>query len=220
MPNFHSCINSIPMSLFETRHRRPFSICAFQHCHPACPGRGALFAPRMLHRGRRDRSSGVLCRYAMEGPRQPINRYITRSADLRPLSISSPPFHLFTFLILPIHFSSCGNSFFHLTLHFPSRYLYIVSDVHSQNANLAFSAPNQGDSCPLNCAIFSLSLTTNSKIAISKPKSSAKIAPPFIKFKKNASNTSPTKSASRPSPSFSATSKAACTCSITTKNSF
>ena len=84
--------------------------------------------------------------------------------DLKLCFPAIPPlFHLSTFLILPIHFSSCGNSFFHLTLHFPSRYLYIVRDVHSQNANLAFSAPNQGDSCPLNCAIFSLSPTTNSK---------------------------------------------------------
>src|SRR4029077_5387111 len=41
-------------------------------------------------------------------------------------------FHLSTFLIHPIHFSSCGNSFFHLTLYFPSRYLYLVKDVHFQ----------------------------------------------------------------------------------------
>ena len=58
------------------------------------------------------------------------------------------------FLMLSIHFSSCGNSFFHLTLHFPSRYLTSVKDVHSQSANLASTAPIQGDSCPLNCVIF------------------------------------------------------------------
>src|SRR5258705_2475864 len=141
------------------------------------------------------------------------------SISVRHFPAVSSPLHLFTFLILPIHFSSCGNSFFHLTLYFPSRYLYIVADVHSQNANLAFSAPNQGDSCPLNCAIFFLSPTKNSKSSISKPKSSARIAPRFIKFRKTASNISATKSASRPSPSFSATSKAASTCSITTRNS-
>jgi len=42
---------------------------------------------------------------------------------------------------------------------------------------------------------FFLSPTKNSKSSISKPKSSARIAPPFIKFRKTASNTSPMKSA-------------------------
>jgi hypothetical protein len=93
---------------------------------------------------RRPRSGGTAA------TNQPKHSSISKA---RPSTCSHSP-HLFAFLILPIHFSSCGNSFFHLTLHFPSRYLYIVRDVHSQNANLAFSAPNQGDSCPLNCAIF------------------------------------------------------------------
>src|SRR6266436_1961138 len=182
-------------------------------CHPdRRPDRSCRAGARFLR---------PACYTGMEGSRQPVNSCMIRLAQrLSPFFRRRPPHsHLSTFLILPIHFSSCGNSFFHLTLHFPSRYLYIVRDVHSQNANLAFSAPNQGDSCPLNCAIFSLSPTKNSKSSISKPKSSARIAPPFIKFRKTASNTSPTKSASKPSPSFSATSKAASTCSITTRNS-
>src|SRR5215469_16298690 len=72
----------------------------------------------------------------------------------------------FAFWILAIHFSSCGNPLFHLTLHFRSRYLNHHKDVHSRTANLAPYAPSQGDSCPLNCAIFWLSPTKNSKNTI------------------------------------------------------
>jgi hypothetical protein len=110
-------------------------------CRPDRSGPAFSSAPSAA---RRPRSGGTAA------TNQPTHSSISKA---RPSTCSHSP-HLFAFLILPIHFSSCGNSFFHLTLHFPSRYLYIVRDVHSQNANLAFSAPNQGDSCPLNCAIF------------------------------------------------------------------
>src|SRR5580700_10842456 len=86
-PNFHSCINSTPVSLSETRQHSPPLRRAPNHCHP-------------------DRSSGAVCRCAVEGPRQPISPFTIRRVQRRPRFsrhfLSSPP----------IHFSYPSHSFF------------------------------------------------------------------------------------------------------------
>jgi hypothetical protein len=88
----------------------------FKLCHPACPERSRTVPKH----SRPNRIGGAVCRCAAEGPRLPINHFTIRSTKPSP---TVPLLPQSIFLILPIHFSSCGNSFFHLTLHFPSRYL-------------------------------------------------------------------------------------------------
>jgi hypothetical protein len=90
-PNFHSCIIFIPVSQSGTRTALSTPMRYSKLCHPDRSGR-FFFRAAFWRAG-----------HEVEGPRQPINRFTIRSAELRPLSpLPTHPLFLSSPFIFPL----------------------------------------------------------------------------------------------------------------------